>query len=58
MDSTDTKGFLLLEKLKPYSPFPPVCDLLPVGLLIPSCPPRPLTILDGLLRLIGRIKTI
>ena len=32
-----------------------VCDLLPVDLLIPGCPPHPLTILDGLLRLIGRI---
>ena len=32
-----------------------VCDLLPVDLLIPGCPPHPLTILDGLLRLVGRI---
>lgn len=30
-------------------------NLLPVDLLIPGCPPHPLTILDGLLRLIGRI---
>ncbi len=30
-------------------------SLLPVDLFIPGCPPHPLTILDGLLRLIGRI---
>ncbi len=30
-------------------------NLLPVDLFIPGCPPHPLTILDGLLRLLGRI---
>lgn len=32
-------------------------SLLPVDLYIPGCPPHPLTILDGLLRLLGRIGT-
>jgi len=33
-----------------------VGHLLPIDLYIPGCPPHPLTILDGLLRLLGRIK--
>ena len=32
-----------------------VADIIPVDLYIPGCPPHPLTTLDGLLRLLGRI---
>lgn len=32
-----------------------VGDLLPVDLFIPGCPPHPITLLDGLLRLLGRM---
>ncbi len=33
------------------------CDgILSVDMYIPGCPPHPLTILDGLLRMLGRIE--
>jgi Ni,Fe-hydrogenase III small subunit/NAD-dependent dihydropyrimidine dehydrogenase PreA subunit len=31
-------------------------DILPIDLYVPGCPPHPLTILDGLLSLLGRIE--
>lgn len=31
-------------------------EILPVDLFIPGCPPHPLTILDGLLRLLGKLE--
>ena len=30
--------------------------VVPVDLFVPGCPPHPLTILDGLLRLLGRLE--
>jgi NADH:ubiquinone oxidoreductase subunit B-like Fe-S oxidoreductase len=30
--------------------------VVPIDLYVPGCPPHPLTILDGLLRLLGRIE--
>jgi Ni,Fe-hydrogenase III small subunit/ferredoxin len=44
----------------PYVDHPEVLNgassLLPVDLYVPGCPPHPFTILDGLLRLLGRIE--
>jgi len=44
----------------PYIDHPEVMNgagsILPVDLYIPGCPPHPFTILDGLLRLLGRIE--
>jgi Ni,Fe-hydrogenase III small subunit/Pyruvate/2-oxoacid:ferredoxin oxidoreductase delta subunit len=33
-----------------------VAEMLPVDLFVPGCPPHPWTILDGLLRLVGRLE--
>lgn len=45
----------------PYAGHPEVCGganaVLPVDLFIAGCPPHPITILDGLLRLLGRIES-
>jgi Ni,Fe-hydrogenase III small subunit len=35
-----------------------VGDVLPVDLWVPGCPPHPFTLLDGLLRLLGRIDGV
>ena len=32
-------------------------SIVPIDLYIPGCPPHPMTILDGLLRLLGRLET-
>jgi len=44
----------------PYAGHPEVAsgvaELLPVDLFIPGCPPHPITILDGLLTLVGRLE--
>jgi Ni,Fe-hydrogenase III small subunit/formate hydrogenlyase subunit 6/NADH:ubiquinone oxidoreductase subunit I len=44
----------------PFQPSPEAGDgvpaQLPVDLYVPGCPPHPLTVLDGLLRLLGRIE--
>lgn len=45
----------------PYRDHPEVHNgadsIVPVDLYIPGCPPHPLTILDGLLRLLGKLET-
>src|SRR5262249_46449903 len=44
----------------PFAGNPEVHDgcgsILPIDLYIPGCPPHPITILDGLLRLLGRLE--
>jgi Ni,Fe-hydrogenase III small subunit/Pyruvate/2-oxoacid:ferredoxin oxidoreductase delta subunit len=44
----------------PYVDHPEVANgvegTLPIDLYVPGCPPHPLTILDGLLRLVGRLE--
>jgi Ni,Fe-hydrogenase III small subunit len=44
----------------PFAGHPEVCNgiegIAPVDLYVPGCPPHPVTILDGLLRLLGRIE--
>jgi NADH:ubiquinone oxidoreductase subunit B-like Fe-S oxidoreductase len=31
-------------------------EIVPIDLYVPGCPPHPITILDGMLRLLGRIE--
>ncbi len=44
----------------PFHGNPEICDgadgIIPIDLFIPGCPPHPLSILDGLLRLLGKLK--
>lgn len=44
----------------PFTGHPQVADgaeaVVPVDLFVPGCPPHPLTILDGLLRLLGKLE--
>jgi len=44
----------------PYAGHPEVCDgagsVVPIDLYVPGCPPHPVTILDGILRLLGRVE--
>jgi Ni,Fe-hydrogenase III small subunit/NAD-dependent dihydropyrimidine dehydrogenase PreA subunit len=44
----------------PFAGSPAICGVpsdIPVDLYVPGCPPHPLTVLDGLLRLLGRLES-